>query len=231
MHTGLYGFGAPCIFSEDGSERVRKLIDRREFLKRSLAAPGLVTGDPVSANRPNADGAKDSSVNLSVAAEMVLYEYVPANNGADPLWADGLTTVVRGGGEVFASGLETVPDVNGLSRCRWMLFKKYDSGWKLEARDQINLNREPCPLAVLRGEDILLSVNPKQADVCVEYCPTHPEILRFNARNPHLPYDRLIPVWEKNPGLMDHSYRTLAVDRINHELIIFQNYRYRHAEW
>lgn len=207
------------------------MTTRRKFIGQSLLSAGALMGGRVFANPEIGKGWEKSMLNIRITAEEDLYQYIPANNGAGPMWANGMTSVVRLGDQVFASGLETVPEVKGLSKCRWMLFKRYDSGWKLEAKDLINLNREPCPLAVYDDKNILLSVNPKQADSCVEYCRTHPEILKFNAQNPQLPYERLVPVWEKNPGLMDHSYRAMGVDRRNKELILFQNFEYRHAEW
>lgn len=207
------------------------MTTRRRFLQQGLVTAGALMGDQLFASSFNIAGKAFPKFSVLVTAEEVIYQYLPANNGAGPMWANGLTTVVRVGKQVFASGLETVPEIKGLSKCRWMLFKRYDSGWMLEAKDLINLNREPCPIAVLNSREILLSVNPKQADACTEYCLTHPEILRFNVENPQVSYTRLIPVWAKNPGFMDHSYRALAIDRSQQELILFHNYMYQHAEW
>ncbi len=207
------------------------MASRRKFIGQGLLSVGALMSNRIFADPKTDLNWKEAKFTIRLTAEELLYQYTPANNGAGPMWANGMTSVIRQGNQVFASGLETVPEVKGLSKCRWMLFKRHDSGWKLEAKDLINLNREPCPLAVYDDKNILLSVNPKQADSCIEYCPTHPEILKFSMQNPQLPYERLVPVWEKNPGLMDHSYRAMGVDRMNKELILFQNYEYRHAEW
>lgn len=207
------------------------MITRRKFIRQGFVSVGIVIGNELFASQTGGFDRGLQAFGLRLLAEDDIYKYVPANNGAGPMWANGMTCVVRLGDRVFASGLETLPEVEGLNKCRWLLFKRYDSGWKLEARDLINLNREPCSLSVFNDQKILLSVNPKQADSCSEYCLTHPEILSFNAEKLQFPYDRLLPVWEKNPGFMDHSYRALAVDRKSKELILFQNHMYHHAEW
>lgn len=206
------------------------MVNRRKFIHQGVLSIGALAGSPLLSGGLTLTG-RQFNFDLRLEAEEDIYSYTPANNGAGPMWGQGMTSVIRMGDQVFASGLETVPEVKGLSNCRWMLFKRYDSGWKLEAKDLINLTREPCSLSVFKNEKVLLSVNPKQADSCTEYCLTHPEILSFSGRNLQMPYDRLVPVWKNNPGFNDHSYRALAVDTKNNELILFQNYMYHHAEW
>lgn len=207
------------------------MMNRRTFLEQGFTSAALLLAHPLLAGNPPGNVISPRTLRVAVSVEEDIYRFVPAKNGAGPMWANGMTAVVRLGDTVFVSGLETVPEIQGLSNCRWLLFKRYDTGWKLEARDLVNLNREPCPLGVLNDQRILMSVNPKQADTCTEYCLTHPEILSFDAGNLQLPYDRLLPGWKTNPGFMDHSYRAMGVDRRNQELILFQNYMYAHAEW
>ncbi len=205
--------------------------DRRGFLKKSIGAVTLFAGHRLLVNEAGYKEGTLKAFDLKVAIEEDIYRYEPANNGASPMFGYGMTSVVRSGDDLFASGLETIPGVEGLSNCRWLLFKRYPSGWKLEVKDLINLTREPASLAIYDRETVLVSVNPKQADSCVEYCLTHPEILSFDRKNLHFPYQRLIPEWKNNPGFMDHSYRGFATDPKNKELILFQNYMYHHAEW
>lgn len=206
-------------------------MNRRKFIQQGGAISfGILTGNSLSANQPG-DSYRPEAFELQLKSEEDIYTFVSANNGAGPMWDQGMTNIIRAGNQVFASGLETVPEVKGLSNCKWLLFKRFDSGWKLEAKDLINLTREPCPLATFGEDKILLSVNPKQADSCIEYCLTHPEILQFDGNNLPQPYERLIPAWKINPGFNDHSYRAFAVDGENQELILFQNYMYHHAEW
>lgn len=207
------------------------MIARRAFIERAAVVAGATAGDRLFAELTFDETKSSPGFNVKLAAEEDIYRYRPANNGAGPMWASGMTTIVRSGDQVVACGLETVPDAEGLSNCRWLLFKRYDSGWKLESRDLVNFNREPCSLAVLNEQNILMSSNPKQADLCSKYCPTHPEILSFNAQDLQLPFRRLIPVWSRGAEFTDHSYRAMAVDRINRELVLFQNYKHQQAEW
>ncbi|MBY5959195.1 hypothetical protein KUV50_13665 [Membranicola marinus] len=167
----------------------------------------------------------------SVLVEEDIYSYVNANNGAGPLWASGCTSIVRMGDQLFASGLETDPEVEGLSNCQWLLFERKKSGWMLVARDLVNYTREPCPLGAFGGDQVLLSVNPKMADTCTKYCPTRPGVLTFNSKAPYGIHEQWIPEWGNNPGFNDHSYRAWGVDSGNQEVILFQNYLYDHAEW
>lgn len=204
------------------------MIKRRDLFKFGLATAGMLAGEKLW-GRPAVNSGKGFGIRLE--NEDDIYQYVPANNGAGPMWGNGMTTVVRVKDDVYACGLETDPGVKGLSNCRWTLFRRFQSGWKLEARDPVNLTREPASLAVWNKDRILLTANPKLADSCTEYCLTHPEILSFDRRNLHRPYERLIPEWKTNPGFNDHSYRAFAVDRQGQEMIFFQNYMYHHAEW
>ncbi len=204
---------------------------RRLFFKQSIGTIALLAGYRPATAGGLLVGDSTRGFDLRPEAEEKLYQFVSANNGAGPMWGNGMTTVVRIGTDVFASGLETVAEVKGLSNCRWMLFKRYKSGWKLEAKDPVNLTREPASLAVYDHQRLLMTVNPKQADACTEYCLTHPEILSFDKENPHHPSARIIPEWKNNPGFNDHSYRSFSVDRQGKEMILFQNYMYHHAEW
>jgi hypothetical protein len=76
---------------------------------------------PQAAARPRNQAALLRPV---VEVEEEVYRYEPADNGAGPLWCSGSTCLVRIGGEVFASGLETPPGVPPLNNCRWLLFRR-----------------------------------------------------------------------------------------------------------
>src|SRR5438034_3515780 len=83
-----------------------------------------------------------------VEAEETLYDYLPANNGAGPLWCYGSTCIVRRGADVFASGLETLDGVPPLNNCRWRLFQRTAQGWQLRQADPTGREREPCPIGI-----------------------------------------------------------------------------------
>jgi hypothetical protein len=44
-------------------------------------------------------------------------------------------------------------------------------------------------------------------------------------------YATLLPVWAGEPEFTEHSYRTFVADGAAHEMILFQNIGYTHAEW
>ena len=168
---------------------------------------------------------------VNVETEESVYTFEPANNGAGPMWAHGNTCIVRYKDKVFASGLETLIDVPPINNTRWMLFERNNTGWKLILKDAKDRTREPCPLGLMQGGRLFLSVNPSLTEPGVNYGPTKPQIFQINAEHPEKPYKVLEPIWEGNPPFTDHSYRSFAVDRTAGEMIEFRNIGYSHAEW
>ncbi len=171
------------------------------------------------------------SLSPVVEAEEDVYTYEPANNGAGPLWCHGSTCLVRTGGQLFASGLETLHDAKPLNNCRWTLYRRDDNGWTLLNLDEHGRTREPSPMAAFGDGRFFLSANPTTVTNRETYGgPAHPEILQFSSRNPY-EFKRLEPAWEGTPRFGEHSYRSFAADRGANELILFQNIDYTHAEW
>src|SRR5688572_11718980 len=85
----------------------------------------------------------------------------PPNNGAGPLWCYGAPLVVRRGGEVFVSVMETGEGVPPLCNTRWRLYRRDGrAGWRKVQEAAGFREREPCPLAYAGGDHLLLSVNP-----------------------------------------------------------------------
>src|ERR1041384_3971284 len=166
-----------------------------------------------------------------VEVEEDVYSYEPADNGAGPLWCGGSTCLVRLGTDLFASGLETIKDCPPLNNCRWTLFQRRDHGGELVQRDEKDRTREPSPLTAFADGRLFLSANPTlRTNREGGGGPAEPRILQFGAENPKL-FDTLLPVWAGNPKFTEHSYRSFAADALNHELILFQNIDYTHAEW
>ena len=155
-----------------------------------------------------------------VEAEEDVYQYEPPDNGAGPLWCKGSTCIVRIGGDVFVSGLETIKGLKPLNNVRWLLFKRTASGWALEQRDENDRTREPCPLAGFPDGRLFLSVNPTLTEPNVYGGPALPQILQFAAADPKARYRRLMPRWENKPAFTEHSYRGLAADGPNRELLL-----------
>ena len=167
-----------------------------------------------------------------VEAEEDLYRYQGADNGAGPMWCHGSTCLVRAGESLFAAGLETIAGAKPLNNCRWMLFHRGPDGWRKICTDPVGRTREPSPLAVFSDGRVFLSANPTiNTDPNAYAGPARPEILRFSDRDPDAPPEKLIPVWSGEPPFSEHSYRSFAADGPGHELIVFQNIGYTHAQW
>lgn len=167
-----------------------------------------------------------------VEIEEDVYTFEPANNGAGPMWCHGSTCLVRIGDDVFASGLETLADAKPLNNCRWTLFKRESSGWKLVESDETGRTREPSPLAAFPDGRLLLSANPTLVTNREAYSgPARPEILQFRANDLGRTPELILPKWDGEPRFTEHSYRSFAADGPGREFILFQNIDYTHAEW
>ena len=168
----------------------------------------------------------------AVEIEETVYRFTPADNGAGPMWCHGSTCLVRVGGDVFASGLETLPHAKPLNNCRWLLFHRGVQGWKQIHADVKDRTREPCPLAVFADGRIFLSANPTVTTNPAAYSgPARPEILQLSTARPEAEWGTLVPAWEGTPEFTEHSYRSFAADGEAGELVLFQNIGYTHAEW
>lgn len=155
-----------------------------------------------------------------VETEELVYTYEPANNGAGPLWCYGSTCLVCVGGDVFASGIETLKGVKPLNNVRWMLFKRGPKGWERQQADPKGRTREPCPLACFQDGRVFMSVNPTLVPGAYNG-RAEPQVLEFSAKNPRAPYKTLRPVWPDHPPFTEHSYRGFCADSANKELLLF----------
>src|ERR1035441_6571710 len=165
-----------------------------------------------------------------VEAEEDIYTYTNVDNGAGPLWCHGSTCLVRVGDDVFASGIETLPNVKPLNNCRWTLYRSGQTGWRLQQADETGRTREPSPLAGFPDGRLFLSANPTLTPGGTYGGPARPEILQFSARDAKAPFERSLPLWDGTPAFTEHSYRSFAADGPNRELILLQNIGYTHAE-
>lgn len=166
-----------------------------------------------------------------VEAEEDVYSYTNADNGAGPLWCHGSTCLVRIGAEVFASGIETLPNIKPLNNCRWTLYQRGQDGWRCLRADENGRTREPSPMAGFHDGPLFLSANPTLTPAGTYSGPARPEILQFAAKDAKAPFERLLPVWDGDPVFTEHSYRSFAADGPRRELILLQNIAYTHAEW
>lgn len=168
----------------------------------------------------------------AVEVEEEVYHFVPADNGAGPTWCFGAPILVRLGETLFATGLETLPDVQPLHNVRWMLFRRDSAGWELQQADPVGRTREPCPLVVLAGGRLFLSANPTLVtDPQRRAGPARPEILEFDAADPKAPFQTHLPQWEGEPAFTEHTYRFFGADAAAGEMILLNQIGYTHKEW
>jgi len=167
---------------------------------------------------------------ITVEVDEEVYAYAPADNGADPFWCRGSTTLVASGNAVFASGLETIPDAKPLHNVHALLFRRDETGWKRVWQDEQYRTREPCPMGVFGDGTVLLSANPSLVPD-QRSGPARPEIYAFAASQPDHPPQVLLPEWNGKPEFREHTYRTFSVDRARNEFILFCNVGTDHSEW
>lgn len=167
-----------------------------------------------------------------VIAEETVYQPTPSDNGSSPMWCHGSTCLVRVNDRLFASGVETLPEIKTYNNVRWLLFERGDEGWRQVAADPKDHTREPSPLACFHDGSLFMSVNPTiSTDPVAKGGPAKPTILRFNPDDPAKPSAVLLPEWAGTPAFTEHSYRSFAADGARGELILFQNIGYDLAEW
>ena len=165
-------------------------------------------------------------------AEETVFSGRYSNNGADPMWCLGNTCIARRGEDVFVSAYERLAGFEPYNDCRWVLLKRTPAGWERQQADDTGRQREPSPLGCLPDGRLVLSSNPTLLPSDASGGgPARPELIEFDAANPTAPARRQQPKWSGTPPFNQHSYRSMAVDGTNGELILFQNVDYSHSEW
>lgn len=174
-----------------------------------------------------------SRVEPVVEVEEDVYTYVPAGNGADPLWCMGGTTLARVGDDLFTTGLETLPGIRPLNNCRWTLLRRRDGGqgWETVYVDTGERTREPCPVGCFADGHVWVSTNPARTPAEVYAGPAEPRIVEFAAQHPAMPRGIHHPRWSEPAPFGEHSYRSFAADRARQELWLAHNIGYDRAYW
>ncbi len=161
------------------------------------------------------------AVTLKVEVEEEIVTYTSPNNGAGPLWCYGSPVMVRDGERLFLSINETGKDVPPLCNTRWRLFERTSQGWTLRANAEEYREREPCPLVQSEDGLLFLSVNPSTEPPGVKYGPCDPHLLKFDMDDFRKKPAPSKPNWSEGTYFTDHSYRGIAADRENHEILLF----------
>ena len=168
------------------------------------------------------------ALQVHVEAEDQIDTYEPADNGAGPLWCHGSTVITRRQDEVFAAGLETLPDEVPLNNTRWVLYHRRDDGeWKVIHRDD-GRTREPSPIALL-GDDLQVSANPTLAASGEYGGDAEAVVFRFDTTDLEQGPTSQRPSWMGNPSFRDHSYRTFIGDAATGQALYMQNEGYEVA--
>ena len=218
--AGTDCFGSPADYT----------MPMHQLVLRIALVTALATSTLTSAAVPSSP--TSVAPQALVELEEEVYQFVPADNGAGPMWCGGSTCLVRDGDRVFASGLETIPTAKPLNNVRWLLFERDAHRWNLVLADPTGRTREPSPLVIYPGAHLWLSANPTLDPDPTAYAgPAEPQILQFDLSDLRKPFHRSIPDWAGQPSFTEHSYRSFAADGTRRELILLQNVGYTHAEW
>lgn len=177
--------------------------------------------------------AASESIQPTVLCEETVASYVPPNNGAGPLWCFGAPLVVRLGERVFVVAMETGENALPYCNTRWRLFERTPEGWKVQQKGEKFDHREPCPIAAISDNQLILSTHPKiksssdnpeeKGAICDDF------LLRFDISNLSSPPELLKIPWPEGSVLYEHSYRGLAADRVSGEILTFTAER-NHAD-
>jgi len=176
-----------------------------------------------------------------VEVEEVVTRYIPANNGAGPLWCYGSTVIARQGNDVYLSIIETGKDVPLLCNTRWQLWHRSANGWKVAGSEKEYRQREPCPVAIFQKGAVFLSVNPSIERPGVKYGLCRPLVVEFDVDEPGGTVKTHQPIWAEGAYFTDHSYRGFAADGAKRELLLlninaktseqFVSYYDRKSKW
>ena len=162
------------------------------------------------------------SFTAHIEVEEMITSVVPANNGAGPLWCYGSPGIVRHGHLLYVSLLEPDLSLDRLCNSRWTIWQRDEAIWSKVLEGEHHDEREPCPLARLKGNKILLSVNPlidrnsaSRGGAC------NPHLLDLFSKCDSTTYTALMPISDKpSPQFSEHSYRGLGVDYDQNDLLL-----------
>lgn len=151
---------------------------------------------------------------------------LPFQNGADPVWSCGNSTIVRVGSRVFATNAKVHPERKPLNNTSLEIWEKEDAGcWTLVYEDRGVFQREPCPIAYLGENTLAVTANvpaawhepeePTQDSECI------PTLYLFDISGP-LRKTASIPLpWPAGSHTFwEHSYRNFAVDNVRKQLFL-----------
>ena len=134
------------------------------------------------------------------------------------LWGYGAPHLVRFGQEVFVSLIDTNSGLEPVANNRWLLWRRGADGWRIVQQGEKYIEFQPCPLAVLAGGRLLLSVNPHERPGGEGRC--YPQLLQFSASAIADVPSVLRPSWPGSASFSVLTYRGLGVDAEAGEILL-----------
>ncbi len=182
------------------------------------------------------------SVEPVVLCDEMVAQYLSPDNGAGPLWCYGAPLVVRTGEHIFISVMETGENIRPYCNTRWQLFERSDQGWAKVLVENKYQQREPCPIAAISKDQLIISSHPEirrrsdRADEKASFCEDI--LLSVQLNKIKSPPDAIRPPWPEDFEFTEHSYRGLAANKDTGEILLFsaisgkpdQYFMYRNSE-
>lgn len=153
----------------------------------------------------------------------------PWDNGAGPLWNRASSIIARIGEDVVISLPVLNPGMTNLSRVSPALYvKRGDAQFVRMYHDPAHFTREPMPIMVTPGGELVMTVNPMlgqpRYDGPRQGDPSRPEILIFCPKNGYQSPVRQVSRWSEDFTFIEHSYRGSAIDRETGEMILVNQF-------
>jgi len=156
----------------------------------------------------------------TVVAEETITAFEDFHNDASPMWAFGSRTIARSGDTVFAVVPEVGADARPYCNTRWVLYRRPDGGaWERVQASPSFDEREPCPLALLPGGQLMLSVNPAREHTYTMDNGSwgfrcEPGLLQFTTAALERPPTPIELPWDQQYDFSAHTYRAFAADPV-----------------
>jgi len=168
------------------------------------------------------------AMEVTVIREDVIDPAVPLfSNGAGTSWNFGSPMIVRQGRDVWFSLSRPVQGVPPYANTVWQIYRRHEDGWNVILESPRPMDREPCPLVRLNAYTLAVFINPKVSfrSFRVEneaiLWNSHPHLLAFPSAMENPDTFVLDPVFSGDPVQREHTYRGIAVNPSNSEVLVF----------
>ncbi|RKX29283.1 MAG: hypothetical protein DRP71_16465 [Verrucomicrobia bacterium] len=168
------------------------------------------------------------AMEVTVIREEVIDPAIPAfGNGSSPSWNFGSPMIVRQGQDVWFSLSRPVEGVPPYANTIWQIYRWHEGGWEVILESPGPMDREPCPLVRLNAYTLAVFINPKvsfrsfRAENEAILWNSHPHLLAFPSAMEKPETFTLHPVFSGAPVQREHTYRGIAVNPENSEVLVF----------